>query len=410
MNNLKQRDCAINWSLDSAETIVRKIQSRDSQPGLHDSIHHTSVYLYGAHLQTLLKPCTAPPKTLLSCDKRAFLFSTKDPNHALWITHLRSPTNKQMPFKLPAAMAIPSPVSIHQEYPTYQNSWAHIENDVCYVHWEFYNGAMRADHCLQLKQLLERQKTHPFKVLVLLGGKRFFSNGIDLNTIEASENPVKQSQSYINAINDLIQYIMTEMSDKIVISALRGHAGAGGAMLSQVADYVFIHEDSIVNPHYKTMGLYGSEYWTFNLSSRLGSFSQAQSLADSLQPLNDQQAIASGFADYSFSTMADIDEKISNDILPNFDELIKEKTIKRSENILKYGHPEVCRERELKIMYENFRSFDYQQARSQFVRKLIPSTTPLHLLQLGRKEATLMTGVQCSASVLHKIKHQYSQS
>ncbi len=96
MNNLKQRDCAIDWSLDSAEKIARKIQSRDSQSGLFDSIFHTPVYLYGAHLQPLL-----------SCDKGAFLFSTIDPYNALWIIHLINPVNKQNLFKLPAAMVIP---------------------------------------------------------------------------------------------------------------------------------------------------------------------------------------------------------------------------------------------------------------------------------------------------------------
>ena len=410
LNNLKQRDCAIDWSLDSAQTIARKIQSRDSQPGLLDSIANTPAYLYGARLQPLSTPSLTAPKTLLSYDKGALLLSTKDPYNAIWISHLKNSANKQKPFKLPATMVLSPSDPPSENYPEFQDVWTHIEGDVCYVHWEFYNGAMRDDHCLRLKQAIERQKNQPFKVLVLLGGQRYFSNGIDLNTIEASENPVQQSHLYINAINDLIRYLMTQMSDKIIIAALRGHAGAGGAMLSQAADHVFIHENSIVNPHYKTVDLYGSEYWTFNLSSRLGSFSQAQSLTDSLRPLNHIQAVACGFANDLFSSIADIDEKIAKDILPNFSELLKEKTIKRTENTLKYGRPEECRERELNIMSENFRSIDYQQARSQFVRKLASTTTPLHLLQLGRSHATLMSGVQCARNVLQEIQQQYSQS
>lgn len=410
LNNLKQRDCAIDWSLDSAQTIARKIQSRDSQPGLLDSIDNTPVHLYGARVQPISTPCLAVPKTLLSYDKGAFLLSTKDPYNALWISHLKNSANKQKSFKLPATMVIPPNDLASNNYPAFQDVWTHMEGDVCYVHWEFYNGAMRDDHCLRLKHALERQKNYPFKVLVLLGGQRYFSNGIDLNTIEASENPVGQSHLYINAINDLIKYLMTQMSDKIIIAALRGHAGAGGAMLSQAADYVFIHENSIVNPHYKTMGLYGSEYWTFNLSSRLGSFSQAQLLTDSLRPLNHMQAVACGFANDTFSSIADIDQKIATDILPNFAELLREKTIKCIGNISKYGHPEECRQQEMKIMDGNFRSFDYQQARSQFVRKLVSTTTPLHLLQLGRTQATSMSGVQCATNILQKIQQQYTQS
>ena len=395
--------------MDSAQIIARKIQSRDSQPGLLDSINNTPVYLYGARVQPISTRCLAPSRTLLSYDKGAVLLSTKDSHNALWITHLKNPANKHKSFKLPAAMVMPPTHLLSKPYPTYQDVWTHTEGDVCYIHWEFYNGAMRDDHCLRLKRALERQKTHPFKILVLLGGQRYFSNGIDLNTIEASDNPVRQSHLYITAINDLIQYLMTQMSNKIVIAALRGHAGAGGAMLSQAADYVFIHENSIVNPHYKTMGLYGSEYWTFNLSSRLGSFSQAQMLTDSLQSLNYTQAVACGFANDSFSSIADIDRKIAREILPNFAELLREKTIKRTENILKYGHPEECREREMKIMNGNFRSFDYQQARSQFVRKLTRPTTPLHLLQLGRTQATSMSGVQCATHILQQIEQQYAQ-
>ncbi len=100
-NHLKQRDCAIDWSLDSPHTIVRKIQSRDSQPGLLDSIHKIPLYLYGAHIQPLATPSSASPKTLLSHDKNALLLSTNDPYHALWITHLKNPANQQKPFKLP---------------------------------------------------------------------------------------------------------------------------------------------------------------------------------------------------------------------------------------------------------------------------------------------------------------------
>jgi putative two-component system hydrogenase maturation factor HypX/HoxX len=33
------------------------------------------------------------------------------------------------------------------------------------------------------------------------------------------------------------------------------------------ADYVVAHEGVVLNPHYKAMGLFGSEYWTY-LSGR----------------------------------------------------------------------------------------------------------------------------------------------
>lgn len=205
MNKLKQSDCAIDWSLDSPETIARKVQSRGSQPGLLDSIYNMPLYFYGAHIQPLSTPSVVPPKTILSYDKRALLFSTKDPYNALWITHLKNSANKHYPFKLPATMVIQPDTIVPEKYPPFEDIWTRRVGDICYVRWEFYNGAMRDDHCQRLKQVLEHQNRIPFNVLVLLDGKRFFSNGIDLNTIEASHNPVQQSHLYINAINNLIQ-------------------------------------------------------------------------------------------------------------------------------------------------------------------------------------------------------------
>jgi len=57
----------------------------------------------------------------------------------------------------------------------------------------------------------------------------------------------------------------------LVVAALRGNAGAGGAMLALAADYVYARRGVVLNPHYKGMGgLYGSEYWTYSLPRRVG--------------------------------------------------------------------------------------------------------------------------------------------
>jgi putative two-component system hydrogenase maturation factor HypX/HoxX len=365
--------------------------------------------LYGAHIQPLTNYVSTPPKTILAIDKQAILLSCADNANAIWITHLKDRLHQQHAFKLPAAQVLPPTPCHMQDYPLFQDIHVNIKDDVCYVEWEFYNGAMRDDHCYRLKQMLKQKINSNIKVVVLLGGHRYFSNGIDLNTIEAAKDPVAQSQKYIHAINDLIQYIMMDLSDKIVISVLRGHAGAGGAMMSQAADFVFINENSLVNPHYRTMGLHGSECWTFNLPSRLGSLSQANSLVNSLRPLNAQQAVTSGFADFSYSTLTDVEQMISNQILPNIDEQLKWKASKRKENILKYGQPEACFKRELKIMNENFHSYEYNRARYQFVRKIPLNTTPFHLLALGQKQATIMKGQACAAHIYNQIKTQYQQ-
>ena len=47
-----------------------------------------------------------------------------------------------------------------------------------------------------------------------------------------------------------------------MVTSVGGNAGAGGVMLALGADEVLTREGVVLNPHYRTMGLYGSEYWT----------------------------------------------------------------------------------------------------------------------------------------------------
>ena len=41
-------------------------------------------------------------------------------------------------------------------------------------------------------------------------------------------------------------------------------------MLALGADQVILRDGVVLNPHYRTMGLYGSEYWTYVLPRRVG--------------------------------------------------------------------------------------------------------------------------------------------
>jgi putative two-component system protein, hydrogenase maturation factor HypX/HoxX len=104
---------------------------------------------------------------------------------------------------------------------------------------------------------------------VLLGNRDFWSNGVHLNTIEAAESPAAEAWANINAIDDLV-YEMLNTHDKVVISAIEGNAGAGGVAMAAAADHVITRDSSVLNMHYKNMGLYGSEYWTHSLPKRVG--------------------------------------------------------------------------------------------------------------------------------------------
>jgi putative two-component system protein, hydrogenase maturation factor HypX/HoxX len=106
------------------------------------------------------------------------------------------------------------------------------------------------------------------RAIVLQGAPDFFSNGIDLNTIEASAIPQEEGWRNINAIDDLVEAIL--MSKMVVISAVEGNAGAGGVALAIAADHVIASEGSVLNMHYQNMGLFGSEFWTYSLKKRVG--------------------------------------------------------------------------------------------------------------------------------------------
>ena len=104
---------------------------------------------------------------------------------------------------------------------------------------------------------------------MLGGGRDFFSNGIHLNVIEAAADPAEESWANINAMNDLVEAVLTT-TDRLVVAAVGGNAAAGGAMLALAADEVWCRRGSVLNPHYRLMGLSGSEYWTHTLPSRVG--------------------------------------------------------------------------------------------------------------------------------------------
>lgn len=112
-------------------------------------------------------------------------------------------------------------------------------------------------------------------MLLLTGGRDYWSNGIHLAEIEAADSAADESWRNINAIDEFARAII-ETTDRLVVSVVRGNAGAGGVFLSLAADEVWASDRIVLNPHYKDMGnLYGSEYWTYLLPRRAGAANAA---------------------------------------------------------------------------------------------------------------------------------------
>lgn len=132
----------------------------------------------------------------------------------------------------------------------------------------FYNGAMSSENCKALLNGYRTALARAAKVLLLTGGRDYWSNGIHLAEIEPADSAADESWRNINAIDDFARAII-ETTDRLVVSVVRRNAGAGGVFLGLAADEVWASDRIVLNPHYKDMGnLYGWEYWTYLLPRR----------------------------------------------------------------------------------------------------------------------------------------------
>ena len=326
---MKQADRAIDWTRDNTATIVRKVRAADSAPGVLGSLLGRSCFLYGAHQEDRIK---GPPGQILARRDGAICIGAVD--GAVWISHLKAKGDPNahegachlaqsgigcelcdMEFcavaglKLPATQVLgpslrgvpetPLPIDAPDDHRTFREIVYTEEEGVGYLSFDFYNGAMSTAQCYRLRDTFLHARSRPTRVIVLLGGPDFWSNGIHLNAIEASADPAKQSWRNINAIDDLIYEIINTMSHA-VIAGLRGNAGAGGAMLALAADRAYAMSGVVLNPHYRSMGeLYGSEYWTYTLPRRVGR-ARAKELTQACQPLGAKAAREMGFLDDAF--------------------------------------------------------------------------------------------------------------
>jgi putative two-component system hydrogenase maturation factor HypX/HoxX len=297
---------AIDWRADSTEQVLRKIRAGEGHPGVLDAIGGCEFHLFGAHGDRMLR---GRPGELIARRDGALCRATVD--GAVWITHLRRrDTATHRYFKLPAVDAL-ALAGVSVEVPeievtldarltaghTYREIAYEEHADVGYLRFEFYNGAMSTEQCRRLRAAYAHARTRDTGVIVLLGGDDYFSNGIHLNVIEASEDPGAESWRNLTAIDDLVRDIV-QTDSHLVISALAGDAAAGGVPLALAGDYVVAREDVVLNPYYRHMGgLYGSEYWTYLLPRRIGATMTARLTNPPFNPVGTRQAVKIGLLD-----------------------------------------------------------------------------------------------------------------
>ncbi|MFH8803363.1 enoyl-CoA hydratase-related protein [Streptomyces sp. NPDC017936] len=383
---LRQEERRIDWAHDTTVTVLRKLRAADSQPGVLDTFLGAQWYLHGGHPEPHL---TGFPGEFLATRHGAVCRATTD--GAVWIPELRPRREPGGPatFKLPAATALgPSLPEAADGRPRTGGSHADItyeeQGSVGHLRFRFPGGAMSTDRCRRLLDAYRHARTRPTDVIVLGGHRDFFSNGIHLNVIEAAPDPAAESLANIEAIDDLVEEILTT-TDRLVVAAPAGNAAAGGAMLALAADEVWCRRGAVLNPHYRLMGLYGSEYWTYTLPRRVGPAAAARLMEDAL-PLTADAAHALGLVD---RVVACAPGEFSAEVTRMAERLARSAGLRA-----RLGGKKTARERDEAVRplgahraaeLERMRAvFDdpaapYHALRSAFVRKRRPDGTPGHL-------------------------------
>jgi putative two-component system hydrogenase maturation factor HypX/HoxX len=388
---IKVGDRAIDWSRDTTAIVMRKLRAASGQPGVPDCILGLSGRLHDPWSEDVLR---GPPGEIIAQRDGAVCRATVD--GAVWITAITpDPASGTRRFKIPATLALTGRLDNVTEHPikraigddkkTFREITYWEANGVGWLSFEFLNGAMSVAQCRRLFDAYCSAAASAVRVIVLAGGREFWSNGMHLGVIEAAPSSADASWANINAIDDIACAVLAT-SDKLVIAALEGNAGAGGVFLALAADRVLVRDGIVLNPHYKNMGnLFGSEYWTYVLPRRVGR-ERVEAVMSSRLPMGAAGARRLGLADAvlpnarsAFHAAArDYAEKLAAD--PAFERILAEKRVRRerdeAEKPLK-----AYRDEELERMRLAFYGFDpsYHVARWRFITHEPIARTPLHL-------------------------------
>ena len=387
----RQSDRTIDWAAEATEAVLPRLRAADSSPGVLDTIGDTEYYLYGGYPEDELR---GRPGTILARRDGAICRATAD--GAVWIPQLRRRPAPGGPktFKLPATLAlhgeldgvpeVPAPLTPPPGRRTYRQISYREYCGVGYLEFSFPGGAMSTGQCRSLLAAYRHAQGRPVKVIVLGPPRDFFGNGIHLNVIEAAADPAGESWRNINAIDDLVHAILTN-TGQLTVAALAGNAAAGGLMLALAADQVWCRSGAVLNPHYRLMGLHGSEYWTYTLPRRVGA-AEATRLTQACLPVTPGSALLSGLVDHVIADTAagfrgqaaGLAEQLAHG--PAYRRLL---TAKARQLAAAEQHRPLAAYRvaELAKMRRNF--FDpsepYAGLRRAFVYKEKPSRTPPHL-------------------------------
>ncbi|MEV6426820.1 enoyl-CoA hydratase-related protein [Nocardia sp. NPDC051463] len=302
---MRQSDRAFDWASDP-EQILRHIRAADGAPGVVSTLAQRPVRLYDAHPGR--SGLDAAPGTLLGRRHHAVEVACGG-GASIWIGHLSIDLGDRWSCKAPSTATLARAGIALGAIPT--TTAAAVDDagqfaDITYrrlgpvgeigaVEFDSYNGGMTESLCRRLTFAIRAAARQGTKVLVVRGRDHaVFSNGLHLGEIEISHEPAQQAWRTIRAINALCREIL--FCPQLSLVAMTS-AGAGGAMLPLSADVVVATGHSVIDAHYRTMGLGGSELHSYTLPRRVGA-DTAHRLLEAAEPIDALEALDIGFVDH----------------------------------------------------------------------------------------------------------------
>lgn len=394
---LSAAERTLDWQSDVTSTLLRKIWASDSQPGASAQLAGIPMKLFNVwKADATLAQIRGRSGEIFARSGNAVCVATVD--GALWIGHLRRcddhplakvklPAARVLSAVSPALTQLPNQHVAHPDHP-----WLERCGRIGVLHFPFLNGAFSVQDSVTLRNLFEAAaRDTQLDAIILAGGNDFWSNGIDLNSIHVAKDPAAEGWESINAIDDLAESIF-RCRDKLIVSAVNANAGAGGAMLMLTADVVIARAGVVFNPHYKTMGLMGSELWTLTLPWRVGQ-EMASDLTERCIPVSASKAASLGMIDTvlessRFSFLGEVIALVAEMIAPSALTTHLQKKWRDKNSMLKDKSVAEYRRRELDNMRGNLLDDDlhFSARRTAFVLKKQPACMPAHLMKYNNSQ------------------------
>jgi putative two-component system protein, hydrogenase maturation factor HypX/HoxX len=291
----KQADRSFGWAHDAA-SIVRRVRASDGFPGVATELAGLQVFVYDVEPDAQVD---GTPGAIVSRHHHAIRVACGA--GSVWIGYLRARVAGGS-FKAPALEVLSHagvdvesiPQDPHRVSPEIRYF---RRGAVGVVTTDFYNGAANARQCRRLAAAIRWAALQDTRVLVLKGNcdSPHFANGIHLGSIEIASTPELEAWDNIVAINDVCRALLL-CPTQLTVAAFTGSAGAGGVMMPLSADLVVARDGVVLNPHYATMGLHGSELHTYTLPRRIGE-AAARRLLDDCLPVDPVVAHSMGLID-----------------------------------------------------------------------------------------------------------------